>query len=93
MSKKEDPFLQGICVALQCVKNESATAWAEIVRTVGVHEVSRYAAVDEPCEWELAGFKQHLRSEFGLGKPRKSWSDVGRRPMQRKGNDDVTTLG
>lgn len=69
---KRDDFLQGVCVALAVIRGfDSGTAWAELVRTVGIEQLLNYAAFVEPEEWELAGFNKYAMQELGRRKPRK----------------------
>jgi len=67
-----DPFLQGVCVALQAVTGGGdGVLWREIVEAAGADDLFQYAAHIEPEEWELAGFAVFAESEMGRRKPRR----------------------
>jgi hypothetical protein len=67
-----DPFLQGVCVALQAVTGSGdGVLWREIVEAAGADDLFQYAAHIEPEEWKLAGFGFFAKSEMGRGKPKK----------------------
>jgi hypothetical protein len=67
---RNDKFSAGICVALQCVTaHDDGVLWAEIVRTAGIEEMLDYAALVEPDEWELAGFRKYAKRELRRSKP------------------------
>lgn len=69
---ERDDFLQGICVALQCVTaSDDGVLWREIVEAVGTESLLRYATFVEPDEWELAGFKRYAKNELHRARPRK----------------------
>lgn len=64
-------FNAGVCVSLACVMaQDSGVLWKEIVRTCGEDELLRYAAIEEPEEWQLAGFAKYARNELRRNKPR-----------------------
>jgi hypothetical protein len=72
VASNSDPFLQGVCVALQAVTGSGdGVLWREIVEAAGSDELLQYAAHIEPEEWELAGFSFFAKSEMGRGKPKK----------------------
>ena len=67
-----DPFLQGVCVALQAITaHGDGVIWREIVEAAGVDELLQFAAHIEPEEWELAGFSAFAKAEMGRDKPKK----------------------
>jgi hypothetical protein len=71
-AKTGDPFLQGVCVALQAVTGSGdGVLWREIVETAGADDLFQYAAHIEPEEWELAGFAVFAKSEMRRDKPKK----------------------
>jgi hypothetical protein len=71
-AKTGDPFLQGVCVALQAVTGSGdGVLWREIVEAAGADELFQYAAHIEPEEWELAGFAVFAKSEMRRDKPKK----------------------
>jgi len=72
LEPERDDFLQGICVALQCVTaSDDGVLWREIVETAGAESLLRYATFVEPDEWGLAGFRRYAKVELHRTRPRK----------------------
>lgn len=64
-SKKGDPFMQGVCVALTVVRGmDCGVTWGEIVQAAGVSEFLHYVTKVEPEEWELTGCDTYVEAKL-----------------------------